>query len=58
MRTEVIAAIDGLPPEVRRIDGPADPPWRVDISPKLQALTEEVQEGQRSTVNGQRPEGG
>lgn len=42
MRAAVIASIDGLPPEVRRIDGPADPPWKVEISLRLRALTDEV----------------
>jgi nicotinate phosphoribosyltransferase len=42
IRAEVVESIDGLPAAVRRIDGPAEPAWRVEISPRLQALTAEV----------------
>jgi nicotinate phosphoribosyltransferase len=58
VRAGVVASIDRLPATVRRIDGPADPPWRVEISAQLQALTEEVKDGQRPTADGQRPEHG
>lgn len=51
IRASAVASIDALPPAVRRIDGPADPPWQVEISPRLQTLTDEVTDGRGPTAD-------
>lgn len=38
VRDATTAAIASLPESIRRLDGPADPPWKVAISDRLQAL--------------------
>ena len=38
IRDATRAAIAGLPEPLRRLDGPADPPWRVTVSEELDAL--------------------
>jgi nicotinate phosphoribosyltransferase len=42
IRDTAIAAIDALPAELRRLDGPATPPWRVERSTRLQRLADEL----------------
>lgn len=42
IRAAVMASLDALPPGERRLDGPADSPWPVMISPRLQTVTAEV----------------
>jgi len=42
IREATIASIDALPPGLRRLDGPADSPWVVEVSPRLRRLADDL----------------
>jgi nicotinate phosphoribosyltransferase len=42
IRNSTMAAISALPGPIRRLDGPAEPPWRVAMSDALQALSDRL----------------
>ena len=42
IRDATMKAIAALPEPIRRLDGPADPPWRVEISAGLQSLVDRL----------------
>jgi len=42
VRSDTMAAISALPGPIRRLDGPAAPPWQVAVSDALQALVDRL----------------
>ena len=51
IRSRAVAAVEALPEPLRRLDGPAHPPWPVTTTPRLRELTDSLL-GDKGPQNG------